>query len=93
MFLHPEHAGPMSAVHLQHSDLHPNDCLCTPPPISSLIVQETWVSLLDLIFPLCLLLLLTKNSLAGPCNYILITLGEDTTDILLLLLVRLSPPT
>lgn len=33
------------------------------------------VSLLDLIFPLCLLL--TKNSLAGPCNYVLITAVEN----------------
>lgn len=49
-------------------------------PISPLIVQTMWVSLLHLIFPLYLLL--TKNSLAGPCNYALITAVENITDIL-----------
>lgn len=44
-------------------------------PISPLIVQTMQASLLNLISPFDLLF--TKNSLAGPCNYVAITAAEE----------------
>lgn len=44
-------------------------------PISPLIVQTMQASLLNLISPFYLLF--TKNSLAGPCNYVVITAAEE----------------
>lgn len=44
-------------------------------PISPLIVQTMQAGLLNLISPFYLLF--TKNSLAGPCNYVVITAAEE----------------
>lgn len=94
----------LSVVHLQHSDLHPNDSLCTPPfsPYIALSSDSTEHHRQAHFSPNSAdnagepprsyrpCLLLTKNFLAGPYNYRLITGVENITDIPFLVLVLLN---
>lgn len=63
--------SPSSSVWLS---IHTHQSIITRP-ISPLIVQTMQASLLNLISPFYLLF--TKNSLVGPCNYVVITAAEE----------------